>query len=65
MIEDSCNGIIGAKRAGMLAIGYIGGSHCPEGHEQALYDAGADIVFRSYSAMGEYLLGGSNLLSTT
>lgn len=57
VIEDSSNGIIGAKRAGMVAVGYTGGGHCLEGHERALYEVGADLVFGSYPEMGRHLLG--------
>jgi HAD superfamily hydrolase (TIGR01509 family) len=56
VIEDSCNGIIGAKRAGMFAIGYTGGGHCLDEHERALYDVGADIVFGTYQDMSEHFL---------
>jgi HAD superfamily hydrolase (TIGR01509 family) len=59
VIEDSCNGVIGAKRAGMFAVGYTGGGHCLEGHARALYDVGADLVFGSYDEMGKHLLASS------
>lgn len=49
VIEDSVNGIIGAKRAGMFAVGYTGGGHCLDGHDRALFDAGADLVSGSFA----------------
>ncbi|NIP14609.1 MAG: HAD-IA family hydrolase [Pseudomonadales bacterium] len=54
-IEDSVNGIVAAKRAGMTAIGFVGGAHCVSGHADALRERGADAVFRSFSQLGEYL----------
>ena len=57
VIEDSSNGVEGAKRAGMFAVGYAGGGHCLDGHAQALYDVGADVVFDSFSEMADNFLG--------
>lgn len=59
VIEDSTNGVVGAKRAGMFAVGYTGGGHCLSGHEEALHDAGADLVFRSFIEMATYFFGQS------
>lgn len=55
VIEDSIIGVIGAKRAGMFAIGYTGGGHCPVGHYKALYEAGADLVFNSFRELAGHL----------
>ena len=42
VIEDSVNGVLAAKAAGMIAWGF-----CIHHNESALRDAGADEVFRS------------------
>ncbi len=44
VIEDSVPGIAAAVAAGMLAIGFIGGSHCRPGHAARLAEAGAALV---------------------
>ena len=48
VIEDSLNGVIAAKRAGMRVIGFTGGGHCLDGHREKLIDAGADHVVASF-----------------
>lgn len=45
VIEDTPLGVEGAKRAGMRALGYIGGSHRIPSDEKILRKAGADLVF--------------------
>lgn len=52
VIEDSPYGVEGAVRAGMLAIGYIGGSHSYHGHKECLKDAGASHVFKHWDELG-------------
>jgi HAD superfamily hydrolase (TIGR01509 family) len=44
VVEDSVPGIRAARAAGMAAIGFCGGTHCATGHEQRLWDAGADHI---------------------
>jgi HAD superfamily hydrolase (TIGR01509 family) len=44
VIEDSVAGVTAAKSAGMTCVGFTGGSHCADGHESRLYEAGADTV---------------------
>jgi len=44
VVEDSAPGVEAAKAAGMIAIGFCGGSHCLPGHATALAQAGADAV---------------------
>ncbi len=44
VIEDSPAGVIGAKAAGMVAIGFCGASHIRPGHHVKLRDAGADAI---------------------
>jgi HAD superfamily hydrolase (TIGR01509 family) len=45
VIEDSVPGITGARAAGMIVLGFHGGSHCPPGHAEALRAAGAHGTF--------------------
>ena len=44
VIEDSIPGIAAAVAAGMLAIGFTGGSHCRPGHAARLAEEGAALV---------------------
>jgi HAD superfamily hydrolase (TIGR01509 family) len=46
VIEDSPTGVVAAGAAGMTAVGFCGGSHCPAGHAETLLAAGAAHVFR-------------------
>jgi HAD superfamily hydrolase (TIGR01509 family) len=55
VIEDSVNGIRAAKRAGMTAIGFVGGAHCVAGHADALRDTGAERVCGSFVELSDYL----------
>lgn len=48
VIEDSLNGVVAAKRAGMRVIGFTGGGHCLPGHGQKLAAAGADHVVEHF-----------------
>ncbi|NKC01222.1 MAG: HAD-IA family hydrolase [Pseudomonadales bacterium] len=53
VIEDSVNGVVAAKRAGMKAIGFTAASHCLEGHDITLSKGGADMVAGSYRELKE------------
>jgi HAD superfamily hydrolase (TIGR01509 family) len=55
VLEDSANGIRGAKAAGMIAAGFTGGGHCGPRHLETLISAGADAVFPSFSALGAFI----------
>ena len=55
VIEDSVNGVIAARRAGMMALGFIGGGHCLKDHRHMLMDAGADDVFESHAEIEKIL----------
>lgn len=44
VVEDSRAGILGAKAAGMRAIGFVAGGHCGPKHGETLLAAGADAV---------------------
>ena len=46
VIEDSVTGVRAAVAAGMPVVGFYGGSHCFEGYERLLLEAGADAVCR-------------------
>jgi beta-phosphoglucomutase-like phosphatase (HAD superfamily) len=54
-IEDSVNGIVAAKRAGMTAYGFTGGGHCLSDHDQRLRESGADEVFSAHSKLASHL----------
>ncbi len=54
-IEDSVNGVVSAKAAGMTTLGYVGGRHCPPQQSQLLMDNGADAVFNNYASLLEWL----------
>ena len=56
VVEDSVNGIKAARGAGMLAVGFLGGSHCPASHGDNLLAAGADCLCRDASEVGVALL---------
>lgn len=45
VIEDSPTGVAAARAAGMTVYGYIGASHCQDGHAAGLTAAGAGLVF--------------------
>ena len=45
VIEDSVSGVRAAVAAGMRVWGFVGGGHCPPGHDARLRDAGAQGVF--------------------
>lgn len=48
VIEDSRFGVMGAKAAGMAAYGFLGGAHLLANSGDALREAGADFVARTY-----------------
>lgn len=45
VIEDSGPGVTGAVAAGMTVLGFVGGSHCGQGHAAMLEAAGAADIF--------------------
>lgn len=52
VIEDSPYGVEGAVRAGMTALGYIGGSHSYPAHKDCLINAGASGIFKHWGELG-------------
>lgn len=55
VIEDSVNGVLAAKAAGMHTIGFVGGLHCRDGHDELLLEAGADTVMTSMAEIKDHL----------
>lgn len=55
VIEDSPIGVTAARAAGMTAIGFCGGSHCPEGHAGTLLAAGAAHAFPHAADLAAHL----------
>lgn len=55
VIEDSAVGVLGAKRAGMRAFGFIGASHRTTDDIEKLRAAGADLVFDDMAELPELL----------
>jgi HAD superfamily hydrolase (TIGR01509 family) len=45
VIEDSVPGVTGGCAAGMIVLGFHGGSHCTSGHADLLRAAGAAVTF--------------------
>lgn len=52
-IEDSVNGVRSAISAGMMVIGFTGGSHCRAGHDQYLVQAGATVVINHMNQLSD------------
>ncbi len=44
VVEDSPTGVLAARTAGMLVIGFTGASHIPAGHDHALREMGVSAV---------------------
>ncbi|ALN72428.1 HAD family phosphatase [Aureimonas sp. AU20] len=57
VIEDSRFGVMGAKAAGMAAYGFLGGAHLLANSGDALREAGADFVARSYEEIAAFMAG--------
>jgi beta-phosphoglucomutase-like phosphatase (HAD superfamily) len=55
VIEDSPNGIKAARSAGMRALGFLGGVHCPPAHGEELLAAGAHRLCRDAAELGQAL----------
>ena len=48
VLEDSVNGVIGAKAAGMAVWGFLGGGHATDGLGERLLTAGAERLVRDW-----------------
>jgi HAD superfamily hydrolase (TIGR01509 family) len=55
VVEDSRHGVQGARAAGMVVLGFTGGSHCKPEDDQILLDEGAAAAFRQMSQLTETL----------
>jgi HAD superfamily hydrolase (TIGR01509 family) len=55
VVEDSVNGVKAARSAGMLALAFLGGTHCPQDHGKDLARAGADRICRNASELMQSL----------
>jgi beta-phosphoglucomutase-like phosphatase (HAD superfamily) len=52
VLEDSINGVLAGKAAGMQVIGFTGGGHCGPQHADGLRAAGAQDVVDSFEQLG-------------
>jgi len=59
VVEDSLAGITAARAAGMVALGFTGGSHCWAGHGERLRGAGAWAVFARMDELAGLMATGS------
>jgi HAD superfamily hydrolase (TIGR01509 family) len=55
VIEDSIPGITGALAAGMIVLGFNGGSHCRPGYADTLRAAGATLTFDDMRQLPELI----------
>ncbi|MCV3239569.1 HAD family hydrolase [Mesorhizobium sp. ZC-5] len=51
VVEDSANGVLAGKAAGMKVVGLTAGRHCLAGHANILSDCGADVIVESYATL--------------
>lgn len=51
VVEDSANGVLAGKAAGMKVVGLTAGRHCLAGHADILSRSGADVIVESYAAL--------------
>lgn len=51
VIEDSVNGVLAARAAGMRVWGFIGGSHADAAMGRRLAEAGADSIIPHHEAL--------------
>lgn len=60
VVEDSANGVLAGKAAGMSVIGFTGGKHCLAGHSDILLSCGADAIVESYTGLAAELAAFDN-----
>ncbi|WP_244598694.1 HAD family hydrolase [Rhizobium tubonense] len=67
VVEDSVAGVKAAVAAGMVAIGFVGGSHGSNTLKTKLYEAGATFVMEKFKELGTVIeqLGDRLLGATT
>jgi beta-phosphoglucomutase-like phosphatase (HAD superfamily) len=51
VVEDSLNGVVAGRRAGMHVVGFTAGSHCPPQHAEKLLEHGASQIAASYAEL--------------
>ena len=56
VVEDSVNGVLAGRAAGMTVLGFTGGSHCGAGHGENLTRAGARVVFAEMGGLPDVLV---------
>ncbi len=54
-VEDSINGVVSARAAGMRTVGFTAGKHCLDGHDDLLLEAGAELVVESMFELKDWL----------
>lgn len=57
VIEDSANGVMAARRAGMRVLGFTGGGHCSQGHGDVLLEHGAERLIACHGELLARLSG--------
>lgn len=57
VVEDSFNGVLAGRAAGMTVFGFIGGAHCGPEHGDKLTEAGVHAVFADMRRLPEMLTG--------
>jgi HAD superfamily hydrolase (TIGR01509 family) len=57
VLEDSVNGVMAARAAGMTVWGFLGGGHAHEGLGSHLLSAGAERLVRDWAAVARLLAG--------
>lgn len=55
VLEDSPAGVMGARAAGMTAVGFVGGSHVRGDHRERLKAAGASAIAETYGDVARLL----------
>lgn len=55
IIEDSPSGVTGGCAAGMSVAGFIGGSHCTDGHDSRLLNAGARFATDDWDVILDFI----------
>lgn len=55
VIEDSANGVLAGRAAGMTVWGFVGGGHCFDGHGATLERAGAARIVDNFADLASLL----------
>jgi HAD superfamily hydrolase (TIGR01509 family) len=50
-VEDSVNGVVAGRAAGMTVCGFVGGGHCFAGHADRLQAAGASLTAANFGEL--------------